>query len=133
MSVQGLWTDGGLAFTVALDQKLRCWQLQHDTLVHRHRNNSRTQPTLTCVDEELTAGHATAIPASDEHPALGTVSGVPEMYQGPQGSAVTVCLREDAVTQVLEPAALDAVYSSVDQAYHVLVAGRGTQLLNMSI
>lgn len=132
MSLQGLWTDGSLAFTVALDQKLRCWRLKHDALVHRQRIDSRTQPSLTFVDEGPTTEHAAAIPASDAHPASVTVSDVHEMDQGLQGSAVTVRLREGAVTQVLEPAALDAVYSIVDQAYYILVAGRGTQLLNMS-
>lgn len=66
-----------------------------------------------------------------EHTAAKVAKSLRE--QDPQNDEATVCLLVSAVTQVLEPAALDAVYSSADQIYHLLVAGRGTQLLSMRV
>lgn len=132
LSLQGLWTDGRLAFTVALDQKLRCWQMKHHALMHRGRSDSRTQPSLTCVAEERTVEHAAATHVRDAHAAASPAADVHERDLELHNGAVAVSLWGEAVTQVLEPAALDAVYRCVDQTYHVLVAGRGTQLLSMT-
>lgn len=66
-----------------------------------------------------------------EHAAASVANSRSLREQEPQSDEATVCLLVSAVTQVLEPAALDAVYSSADQTYHVLVPGRGTQLLSM--
>ena len=35
------------------------------------------------------------------------------------------------MTQVLEPATLDAVCGSAEGSYYLLIAGRGTQLMSM--
>ena len=125
--MQGLWTDGHLAFTVALDQRLHCWSMIHDTqvLVHRSRSDNREKPALAHNVKEQTVEHAAAGVAS-------VVSDRRVCEQEPQGDEASVCLLGSAVTQVLEPAALDAVYSSADHTYYVLVAGRGTQLLEMT-
>ena len=125
MLLQGLWTDGQLAFTVALDQRLHCWQIPHCTQLRRHRctNDNRETFALGDNDKWQTVGHAAASVVSDR--------GLRE--QEPYSGEATICLLGSTVTQVLEPAALDAVYSSADQTYHVLVAGRGSQLLNMTM
>ena len=126
MSLQGLWTDGHLAFTVALDQRLHCWQMKHHTELrvrHRSRSDSQAQPSLAHMPEGQTIEHAAENVVSDAH--------VWDQDAEAEGSNPMVCLLGSAVTQVLEPAALDAVYSIADQTYHVSVAGRGTQLLSM--
>lgn len=126
--MQGLWTDGHLAFTVALDQRLHCWEMQHDIQLkmHRCKNDNREKPAMAHNDKEQTVEHAAAGVAS-------VVSDKRVCDQELQSDEAGVCLLGCAVTQVLEPAALDAVYSSADQTYHVLVAGRGTQLLEMTM
>ena len=128
VSLQGLWTDGHLAFTVALDQRLHCWEMKRHTQLRMHRckSDSRGNPVLAHDDKEQTVEqcHAAASVASD-------VSDRILWEQEPQSGEASVWLLGSDVTQVLEPAALDAVYSSADQTYHVLVAGRGTQLLDM--
>ena len=122
--LQGLWTDGQLAFSVALDQRLCCWQMKHHTRLKMHRCRSDDQETnaLGHNDKGQTVEHAAASVASGRS--------LSELEVQPQSDT---CLLGSAVTQVLEPAALNAVYNSVDQIYHVLVAGRGTQLLNMTL
>ena len=123
--MQGLWTDGQLAFTVALDQRLHCWQVAQCMQLRRHRCRSDNRGTFALGDNDKgqTVGHAAASVVSNR--------GLRE--QEPHSGEATICLLVSTVTQVLEPAALDAVYSSADQTYHVLIAGRGTQLLNMTI
>lgn len=90
---------------------------------HHTQLKRRHQAAPAHHDEGSTVDHAAANVAN--HKSL--------REQEPQSDEASVCLLVPAVTQVLEPAALDAVYSSADQTYHVLVAGRGTQLLSMSV
>lgn len=126
--MQGLWTDGHLAFTVALDQRLHCWEMKRHTQLRMHgcKKADRENPALAHGDKGQTVEYAAASVAND-------VSDRILWEQEPQSNEASVCLLGCAVTQVLEPAALDAVYSSADQTYHVLVAGRGTQLLDMTM
>lgn len=129
MMLQGLWTDGHLAFTVALDQRLHFWRLQHQhveaALTHAHsssQNVSKSQPAPSHAAEK-----------QEIEPLYQQAVSIVEGTLGKKGTKITASLGGSAVTQVLEPAALDAVYDSFDETYHVLIAGRGTQLLSMAV
>ena len=124
--MQGLWTDGRFALTVGLDQRLHCWQLSHSH-VTKSRNRQPTVPQHK-GGAALDPSSATQMQSSDhEMHSRDAASGA--SVSGRNESTTNACLFRSTVTQVLEPAALDAVYDSRTQTYHVLVAGRGTQLL----
>lgn len=128
VALQGLWTNGYLAFTVALDQRVHCWHLSlkpgEDNLLCTHDvTQDSSQSSLRLPNEQQLADQA-----NEGVAGVGSF----EIY-GQDTSGVTACLSASAVTQVLEPAALDAAFDTHDQVYHLLIAGRGTQLLSMKI
>ena len=131
MLLQGLWTDGHLAFTVALDQRLHCWQLQYQhkeaALPCAHNRSpsvSKSQPAPSHAADKQEVE-----PLDQQAASLAAVESTWEK----KGTEVTAVMAASAVTQALEPAALDGVYDSFDGTYHVLIAGRGIQLLSMAV
>lgn len=113
MLLQGVWTDGKLAFTLGLDQMLHCWLLQS-------RRNSTGDADVAPPQQ---ADHAVSLNAN------GGESIFPNAATGSlQKEEVEIDCLCSAVVQVLEPAALDVRATSVGMR-HILVTGRGTQLL----
>ncbi|DBA76394.1 TPA: hypothetical protein ACH3X1_010099 [Trebouxia sp. C0004] len=118
-AIRGLWTDGSLALTVALDQRLHSWRLMYDQ--HMAENAEGTVEQLSADSE--------ANRQADQHRLLNTglCLGVQRQLAG---SSVIVQHSSSGMTQVLEPAALDAcVHDSA--ILYIIVAGRGTQLMSV--
>ena len=96
MLLQGLWTDGHLAFTVALDQRLHFWQLQHQhveaALTHAHsssQNVSKSQPAPSHAAEK-----------QEIEPLYQQAVSIVEGTLGKKGTKITASLGGSAVTQV---------------------------------
>ena len=129
--LQGLWTDGQLAFTAGLDQRVHCWRLKHSKAGFS-TSDIDSQSVLRGDEGSRPAACANAAHASLQlATAEGQASSSPEQNWN---RTHEVILKEccSSMTQVLEPAALDACRSSRTM-YNVLVVGRGTQLLSLHV
>lgn len=117
--LQGIWTDGCLALTVALDQRLHSWRLMHD-----HQTAEYAEGTV----KQLTADSDSNRQA-DQHRLPKTDLSLRSQRQM-AGSTVAVQHSSSGMTQVLEPAALDACVHD-NATLYIIIAGRGTQLMRM--
>lgn len=154
-AIRGVWTDGRLAFSVGLDQRVRAWRLEAAGL-----NQDPAAPRElqhAAAGGSGAGGLAAGAGGIEVDEGADVESLLVELQQleaaagagraaaaAGGGAAGTLAVREAGccVTQVLEPAALDAMPVPVVKGggaagggcgnaaeYLVAVAGRGTEVL----
>ena len=131
-AVRGVWTDGRLAFTTGLDQRVRCWRLagslvwQPAHVVNNGAGALRRQLPPGCPTGAQGAGAAANISDASD----GTK--VPPASEGcsaeKQGVLLQLLQAGSIVSQVLEPACLTVAAVSASR-FVVAAAGRGLQVL----
>jgi hypothetical protein len=117
--MQGLWTDGCLALTVALDQRLHSWQLKYDQQTAEYAEGTVKQLSADSESNRQAGQHR--LPNTSL--SLGS-------QRQMVGSSVVVQHSSSGMTQVLEPAALDACVHD-NATLYIIIAGRGTQLMKL--
>ncbi len=131
-AVRGVWTDGRLAFTTGLDQRVRGWRLAGSLAWHpAHDTNNgagglRQQLPPVCPAKPWRAGEV----ASTSHASDSTT--VPPASEGDgarkQGVLLQLQQAGSIVSQVLEPACVTVAAVSASR-FVVAAAGRGLQVL----
>lgn len=122
--VQGLWTDGRLALTVALDQRLHCWQLKYAQITSKQPDGAVNPSSQVLKYGSHRSAHGQQGLSSPADVAVPSGLLTPEL-------SLTVHHDSSSMTQVLEPAALDAC--SHQDMLLAVIAGRGTQLVELRI